>query len=165
MSKPLIQLSADLKKLGESLHQTANKIKRETARQTFHKICKKSPILMGDYLKSNRIGILKTEGGRGVGKGAVQSMSLIEKSAWMAGKEYPESVKEAMREAHYQSKKAYISSAQPKDSIVISNNISYADRVEYVGWATQPAYHVYGLTVEEMNIMFPLIMKAFGIKR
>lgn len=117
-----------------------------------------SPVWSGDYVKSHRVGIQKTSAGRGVGLGShpvTPGKFAIPKMS--------ESKAISLKNELYQKKKGYISTAQPKDSIVISNNIHYADRVEFIGWIKTRPHYPYTLTMQDMRIKFPIIVKTSGL--
>lgn len=123
----------------------AIKLVRSVARSTFRVLVRRSPVHAGPYVKSHRIGISKTGAGRGISKGHEKvnriQVPKVSRATALAIK------KEAIAK-----RISYISKAMPGDMITISNSIPYADQVEYIGWQTAPARHVYKMTVLEVGI-------------
>ena len=155
-AKVLSELSNDLKAFGKKVKKDVTRIKRETARQALSGLIMRSPVHSGDYVRSNRVGITKNTSGRGVGLGYHTSPG----NKWLMAKHpHPWKLKLDL----YAKKKLRISAAKFEDTIVIYNNIPYADTVEYIGWELTPAYHPFGHTINFMNIKFPIIVKTEGI--
>jgi hypothetical protein len=164
-------LKADIEKFKESIEKDVVAIKRTAARITLKKLLNRSPARSGAYMKSHNVGISKTGAGRGIGRrhATVVTGKFIPKM--------PDAQKLALAAKLYNQKKGYISTARLKDAITIYNVIPYADQVEYLGWynsgteglrlgdsengqlQTTPPYHVYGLTIAEMEVIMPLLPK------
>jgi hypothetical protein len=154
-AKVLTELSNDLKAFGQKAKKQVTEIKRETARRALAGVIMRSPVHAGDYVKSNRVGITTKSSGRGVGLG----YHPITPNKWLMSK-HPQPWK--LKMDLYKKKKLRISAAKFEDTIVIYNNIPYADQVEFIGWELTPAYHPFGHTINLMNIQFPIIVKTGG---
>jgi len=159
----------DIEKFKSGIKKDLIQQKRTAARIALKKLIYRSPARSGNYIRSHNVGISKSGKGRGIGK---RHAPVVE--AWLEPMDPGEKL--SFMAEQYAKKRAYISTAQLLDSITIYNVIPYAKNVEYTGWtgtstfsggdagATQrswyhPPYHVYGLTVEEMAIIMPLIPK------
>jgi hypothetical protein len=161
----------DLMKFWEDTKHDVARVKRRAARIALKKLLNRSPARTGNYMRSHKVGILKTEGGRGIGKGAETKItSEMEKEIIAGGGLHPkmdQAKKQMLIQELYQKKSAYISRFQLEDDITIYNNIEYADRVEYLGWRDlfpeakvhTPPYHVYGLTIQEMRQVIKMLPK------
>jgi len=154
-AKVLSELSNDLKAFGKKVKKDVTEIKRETARRALAGVIMRSPVHSGDYVKSNRVGITTKTSGRGVGLG----FHLTPGNKWLMSR-HPSPWK--LKLDLYGQKKLRISAAKFEDTIVIYNNIPYADQVEFIGWELTPPYHPFGHTINLMNIQFPLIVKTGG---
>ena len=154
-AKVLSSLSNDLKAFGKKVKKDVTEIKRETARRVLSGVIMRSPVHSGDYVKSHRVGITTKTSGRGVGLGH-HPMTM---GKWLMPR-HPQPWK--LKLDLYGKKKLRISAAKFEDTIVIYNNIPYADTVEFIGWELTPAYHPFGHTINLMNIQFPIIVKTGG---
>jgi hypothetical protein len=162
-------LKEDIEKFKSGIKRDVVQMKRTAARIALKKLIYRSPARSGNYIRSHNVGISRTGSGRGIGrrhapviKQFLEPMNQGEKLAFMA--------------EQYNKKKGYISTAKLLDSITIYNIIPYAKNVEYLGWSGEstfwgvgggqqtrswyhPPYQVYGLTVEEMRVIMPLLPK------
>jgi len=123
------------------------KIKRAIAREAFRRIVRRSPVSSGNYVKSHRVGISKTESGRGISRGHEPVLPFA------FSNKVPEATAEGIKAQVLAKRIPYISRAKLHDVITISNSIPYAHIVEYVGWKKTSAYHVYGLTAQELELL------------
>lgn len=157
-------LKEDVEKFKNGMKRDLIQQKRLVARIALKKLLNRSPARSGAYMKSHNVGISKTGSGRGIGKRHAP-VNVLEDIPRM-----PESQRLALAASLYNTKKGYISTARLGDSITIYNIIPYADQVEYIGWfgsamkgrqdtLSTPAYHVYGLTIAELQVLMPLLPK------
>jgi hypothetical protein len=160
----------DIEKFKSGIKKDLIQQKRTAARIALKKLIYRSPARSGNYIRSHNVGISKSGKGRGIGK---RHAPVVE--AWLEPMDPGEKL--SFMAEQYAKKIAYISTAQLLDSITIYNVIPYAKNVEYTGWSGDysfydpsrgtsinrswyhPPYHVYGLTVEEMAVIMPLIPK------
>jgi hypothetical protein len=163
-----MSLKDDIEKFKNGLKRDLIKQKRLAARIALKKLIYRSPARTGNYIRSHKVGISKSQTGRGIGKSHAPVIEAFTEP--MEGSE-----KLAFMAEQYNKKKGYISTAQLLDSITIYNIIPYAKNVEYLGWSGdydisggyggqvrswyRPPYHVYGLTIEEMRLIMPLLPK------
>jgi hypothetical protein len=159
-------LKEDVEKFKSGIKRDVVKAKRLAARIALKKLLNRSPARTGSYMSSHNIGISKSKTGRGIG----QKFTSI--SPDFTGAQIQENIgfmprmlgpaKLALAASLYAKKNTRISTAQLGDTITIYNVIPYADKVEYLGWKKTPAYHVYGLTVAELELIMPLIPKMLS---
>jgi hypothetical protein len=159
--KAVMGLKQDIETFKNGMKRDLVQQKRLAARIALKKLLNRSPARSGNYMRSHNVGISKTATGRGIGKrhAPVNNAYLPKMS---------KTQQLALAAELYNKKNGYISSAQLGDAITIYNIIPYANQVEYLGWSgvskkygpwQTPAYHVYGLTVAELEIIMPLLPK------
>ena len=113
------------------LKKAVNKTKQKMAHTAIHELISASPVRTGSYINSHKVGINTLVTGH-------EKVYTIWQPAMLP----------AMQKAlkAYKSKRMMgeVLSADFDDTIIISNLIPYADRVEYIGWQKTSAKHPFG---------------------
>jgi hypothetical protein len=136
------KMKTDIDKYLNQLKKGINKTKKTMAKTALSDILAKSPVRLGAYVKSNRVGI-----------GFVDS---THEPVFYAEPPYippamPVALAIALKKTLYAQGSARIEKAEFNKNIFISNSIPYAALVEHIGWEKTGPYAVYSKAILKLK--------------
>ena len=141
----------------------ATDAKKEAAAECFKRVVKKSPVWSGPYVKSHKIGVGKID--RRAAKSVIQADMENSQQGMASEILYPQKMSSAEAAAlkselnEFETRILLGKKVNIDIPIYVSNSVSHASEVEYIGWKKTGPYHVYGLTAEEMKTRLSQILK------
>lgn len=152
-------MKKDIDNFLDQLKTGINKKKNRFALVAAKKLTNRSPVLTGLYVRNHKVGIGKINT-KMTGEYWMDLPGMDKFGITVFAKPKSETKQNIKRKKAFTKMRPKITAAKFENHIFISNRVHYANEVEYIGWKRTGPYHVYGLTSGELQLVFPIMMKA-----
>ena len=140
-----MSFAEDIRKFIEKTENKGTRLLRDICNEMATKIAERTGVDTGNLLGNYRIGINNTGSRPGFDPGP---------TAWHKG-EKDEAIAERNRQRALrffrQNLKRHLAELKLYDTFYMDTDVSYADKVEYIGWKKTPAYRMFGRTIVEFK--------------